>query len=126
MNTGGSTPQPPALTLMARIDVEVGALVTLGAGPHGERRYVPLGGGTVSGPELKATVVARRCRLAGPARRRYARYPGALYHPHARRCAHRGRRVWACATAHRRSWQRLARGEAVAPEAYYFRTVMRF
>ena len=51
-------PAPPALLPMTRIRCEVGALVSLG-GPakHGERRYVPLGGGSVVGPELNGTLV---------------------------------------------------------------------
>ena len=50
-------PPPPRLLPMTHIDCEVGALVSLGAGPCGERRYVPLGGGTVRGPELDGTLV---------------------------------------------------------------------
>ena len=50
-------PPPPALLPMTHIDCEVKALVTLGPGPYGERRYVPLGGGTVRGPELNGTLV---------------------------------------------------------------------
>ena len=50
-------PPPPALVPMTQIRCEVGALVTLGAAPLGERRYVPLGGGSVSGPELNGTLV---------------------------------------------------------------------
>jgi hypothetical protein len=41
---------------MKHIDGEVASLVTLGAGPHGERRHVPLGGGTVAGTELSGTL----------------------------------------------------------------------
>ena len=50
-------PPPPALVPMTHIDCEVRPLVTLGPGPYGERRYVPLGGGTVRGPELNGTLV---------------------------------------------------------------------
>jgi hypothetical protein len=50
-------PPPPALLPMTHIDCEVEALVTLGPGPYGERRFVPLGGGTVRGPELNGTLV---------------------------------------------------------------------
>ena len=56
MNT---LPPPPALLPMTHIDYEVGALVTLGMGPHGERRYVRLGGGTVSGPALNCSLPSR-------------------------------------------------------------------
>ena len=55
--TSTPLPAPPALLPMAHIRCEVGALVSLGAGPWGERRYVPLGGGSVRGPELNGTIV---------------------------------------------------------------------
>ena len=51
-------PSPPTLLPMTQIRVEVGALVVLGPAPSGERRYVPLGAGTVNGPELKGSVVS--------------------------------------------------------------------
>ena len=50
-------PEPPRLVPMTHVRCEVGALVSLGAAKHGERRSVPLGGGTVSGPELNGTLV---------------------------------------------------------------------
>ena len=50
-------PTPPALIPMTQVRCEVRALVTLGAAPYGERRYIPLGGGTVEGPELNGTLV---------------------------------------------------------------------
>ena len=50
-------PPPPALLPLTQVICEVGALVTLGLGPHGERRYVPLGGGTLRGPELNGRLV---------------------------------------------------------------------
>jgi hypothetical protein len=49
---------PPALVPFCRIDCEVGALVSLGAAPLGERRYVPILGGTVSGPELTGRILS--------------------------------------------------------------------
>jgi len=39
-------PAPPALVPLTQIRCEVGALVSLGVATHGERRYVPLLGGT--------------------------------------------------------------------------------
>ena len=125
MDTGWLTPEPPALKPMARIVVEVGALVTLGMGPHGERRYVPLGDGTVSGPELQGRVVAggvdwqvQRADGATDIAAHYViRTPDdALVEVQSQGLRHGPPEVMA----------RLARGETVAPEAYYFRTVMRF
>jgi Protein of unknown function (DUF3237) len=51
-------PAPPPLVWMARLQVQVAPIVSLGApARHGERRYVPITGGTVSGPELNGTIV---------------------------------------------------------------------
>ena len=55
--TPDALPAPPALVPMTQIRCEVGALVSLGMAKHGERRYVPLGAGTVQGPELNGTLV---------------------------------------------------------------------
>lgn len=43
---------------MAQEHCQVGTLVSLSAGPHGERRDIPLGGGTVQEPKLNGTLVA--------------------------------------------------------------------
>lgn len=48
---------PPALTPMAQVRCEVAAIETLGPGPYGERRFVPLLGGEVVGPELSGRIV---------------------------------------------------------------------
>jgi len=50
-------PPPPLLIPMTQVHCQVGALVTLGPGPHGEQRCVALGGGTVAGPELSGRLV---------------------------------------------------------------------
>ena len=42
---------------MTQVICQISPLVTLGPGPHGERRFVPLGGGTVRGPELNGTLL---------------------------------------------------------------------
>lgn len=43
-------PPPPALVPMTQVHCQVGPLVTLGLGPHGERRCVPLGAARCAGP----------------------------------------------------------------------------
>ena len=48
----------PDLIPMARIACDVGSLVSLGDAPKGERRYVPLTGGVVAGPELNGRIQA--------------------------------------------------------------------
>lgn len=115
----------PALLPFTRIRCEVGALVTLGAGHHGERRYVPLGGGTVRGPGLNGRVVEGgvdwQVRRADEVLEIAAHYvlqadDGALIEVRSEGYRHGPPEVMA----------RLARGEAVPREAYYFRTIMRF
>ncbi|HNJ82999.1 MAG TPA: DUF3237 domain-containing protein [Piscinibacter sp.] len=118
-------PAPPALLPMTQIRCEVDALVSLGAAPAGERRYVPLGSGTARGPELNGELVA------GGVDWQLARSDGVL-----EIAAHYGIRTEDGALVEVRSeglrhgpaevMQRLARGEAVPREAYFFRTLMRF
>jgi hypothetical protein len=118
-------PAPPPLIPMTHIDCEVGALVTLGAGPYGERRYIPLGGGTVRGPELSGTLVEGgvdwQVNRADGVLDLAAHYviranDGALIEVQSNGMRHATPEVMA----------RLARGEAVARDEYFFRTLMRF
>jgi hypothetical protein len=110
---------------MTQIRCEVGALVSLGAGPHGERRYVPLGGGTVDGPELVGTLVE------GGVDWQIARADGTLdIAAHYVIRTHDGALVEVQSNGLRHGppevMQRLARGEAVPRDAYFFRTLVRF
>ena len=118
-------PPPPALLPMTHIDCEVGELVSLGAAPHGERRYVPLGGGTVRGPELNGTLVEGgvdwQIQRADGVLDIAAHYviradDGALIEVQSNGMRHGPGEVM----------QRLARGKAVARDEYFFRTVVRF
>lgn len=118
-------PAPPALVPMCQVRCEVGALVSLGPAKHGERRYVPLGGGTVLGPELNGTLVEGgvdwQVNRADGALEIAAHYvihsdDGALIEVQSEGLRHGPPEVMA----------RLARGEAVARGEYFFRTVVRF
>lgn len=118
-------PLPPGLVPMARVRCEVGALVTLGPGPHGERRYVPLLGGSVSGPALNGEIVPGgvdwQIARADGALDISAHYvirttDGALVEVQSQGLRHGPPAVMA----------RLARGEAVGRDEYFFRTLMRF
>ena len=110
---------------MARITCEVGPVVSLGApAKHGERRYVPLAGGSVSGPELSGSVlpggtdwqVQRADGATDISAHSVIRTDdGALIEVQGDGVRHGPPEVMA----------RLARGEVVAADAYYFRTVMR-
>ena len=118
-------PPAPPLVPMTRIHCEVGALVTLGPAKHGERRYVPLGGGTVAGPELNGTVVEGgvdwQVLRADGVLEIAAHYvirtvDGALVEVQSDGLRHGPPEVM----------ERLARGEPVPRDAYFFRTVVRF
>ena len=115
----------PALTPMCRVRCDVGALVSLGQGPYGERRFVPLGGGTVEGPELQGTLVeggvdwqvARADGVLDIGAHYVIRTTdGALVEVQSNGLRHGPSEVMA----------RLARGEHVDPHEYFFRTLMRF
>ena len=115
----------PALVPMMQVRCEVGALVTLGAAPYGERRYVPLGGGTVVGPELNGTLVE------GGVDWQVARADGVLdIAAHYVIRADDGGLIEVSSDGMRHGppevMARLARGEAVDRGEYFFRTLMRF
>ncbi len=116
---------PPQLVAMAQVRCEVGPLVSLGVGPYGERRTVPLGTGTVRGPELNGTLVeggvdwqvARSDGVLDIAAHYVIRSDdGALIEVQSNGLRHGPAEVMA----------RLARGEAVARDEYFFRTLVRF
>ncbi len=118
-------PTPPALLPMCQVHCEVKALVTLGPAPLGERRFVPLGGGTVRGPELNGSLVEGgvdwQIARADGALEIAAHYvirtdDGALIEVQSHGLRHGPTEVMA----------RLARGEAVARDEYFFRTLVRF
>lgn len=118
-------PPPPLLLPMTRVTCRVGALVTLGQAKYGERRYVPLAGGTVSGAELNGEIVDGgvdwQVQRADGVLDIAAHYvirasDGALIEVQSDGMRHAAPEVMAA----------LARSEAVPREAYYFRTVMRF
>lgn len=123
--TNPALPPPPALVPMTHIRCEVGALVTLGPAKYGERRYVPLGGGTVQGPELNGTLVE------GGVDWQVNRADGVLdIAAHYVICAHDGGLIEVQSDGMRHGppevMARLARGDAVGRDEYFFRTIMRF
>ena len=110
---------------MTQVICQVSPLVTLGPGPQGERRFVPLGGGTVAGPELSGTLVEGgidwQVQRADGVTDISAHYvirteDGALVEVQSDGMRHGSPEVMA----------RLARGEPVAGSEYFFRTLMRF
>jgi Protein of unknown function (DUF3237) len=118
-------PAPPELIPLTQVRCEVGALVSLGAAAYGERRYVPLLGGTVAGPELNGRIVEGgvdwQVNRADGVLDIAAHYviradDGALIEVQSDGMRHGPAEVMA----------RLARGEPVARNEYFFRTLMRF
>ena len=116
---------PPALLPLAHIECRVGAVVGLGAAAYGERRYVPLTGGTVTGPELQGEIVAggvdwqiqRADGVLDIAAQYVIRTPdGGLVEVRSTGMRHGPPEVM----------QRLARGEPVGADEYWFRTAVRF
>jgi hypothetical protein len=102
--------------------VQVGAPIVVGQGPEGLRRFIPITGGSVSGPAFGGKV------LAGAGDWQVVRADGAIA-LEARytlesadgvkiAITNRGLRVATPAVA-----ERIARGDKVDPSEYYFRTV---
>ncbi|MGO1884125.1 MAG: DUF3237 domain-containing protein [Citricoccus sp.] len=54
----GLWPAPPQLEFLATVAVEVAAPVEVGRTHRGQRRIIPIAGGTVTGPELNGAVLA--------------------------------------------------------------------
>jgi hypothetical protein len=111
--------------LLMHLAVEVGDVVTMGAGPLGERRFVPILGGTFEGPRLRGEVLAgggdwqivrRDGVLDLDARYALREQGGALIRVVSQGYRHGPADVLAA----------LADGEDVDPARYFFRTVMRF
>jgi hypothetical protein len=119
--TGQATPQ---LEVLMTISAELGELVNMGPAPLGERRVVYITGGTFAGPLLRGEVL-------GGADWQIARRDGAL-ELDARYALkeERGGVVQVISQGMRHGppevLARLARGEAVDPASYFFRTFMRF
>jgi len=118
-------PAPPALEFLATLEVHVTAPVEVGKTPFGQRRLIPLLGGTVQGPSLKGII------LPGGADFQSVRSP-TFTDIHARYIieTHEGERIYVENTGIRvaspEDIAALTRGEAVDPDRVYFRSIPRF
>jgi hypothetical protein len=111
----------PSLRLLYTSTVEVGPPVVVGGIPYGERRIIPIKGGSFAGPRLSGKVLPggadwQVIRTDGVAELE-ARYSletddGALIY-----VLNQGIR-----SGSKEVMERLARGEKVSPSEYYFRT----
>ena len=108
-----------------RIEAELADILKFGRTPYGERRVIDIRGGRVSGDKLNGRI------LPGGADWQIIRSDGvadirARYTIETDAGAH----ILVSSEGLRHGpgevMERLARGEAVEPELYYFRTVMRF
>ena len=114
------SPQP-----IFRVHAEVADITHLGRTPYGERRVINILGGRVEGPRLSGRI------LPGGADWQIVRPDGAA-DIQARYTIETdaGARILVDSEGLRHGppevMERLARGEAVDPALYYFRTVMRF
>ena len=115
----------PKLDWLMNLALEVGALTSMGDGPLGERRVVPILGGTFEGPNVRGEVLAggadwQILRKDGvldlDARYALKEASGGLIRVTSQGYRHGPPEVLAA----------LARGEEVDPAKYFFRTVMRF
>jgi hypothetical protein len=115
----------PQFEFLMRIAADVGELQTMGGGPLGERRVVAITGGTFEGPQLQGSI------LPGGSDWQIARADGVLDIDarYALRTAG-GALIRVVSQGYRHGppevLAALGRGEDVAPEKYFFRTVMRF
>jgi hypothetical protein len=125
MNSPLVLPPPPKLLPLARVLCDVDEVVSLGAAPGGERRFVPLRGGTVQGQQLCGEIldggidwqVRREDGVLEIAAHYVVRAPdGGLVEVRSDGMRHGPLEVMA----------RLGRGEPVARSEYFFCTAMRF
>jgi hypothetical protein len=112
-------------TPFLRIDAKLESVLDLGRTPYGERRIIPILGGSFEGPRLRGRIVP------GGADWQIIRADGV-----AELCArytletHDGARILVRSDGLRHGpaevIARLARGDSVDPSQYYFRTTIRF
>lgn len=119
------TPSPLRTEYAFTAHVLVGAAVIVGQGPPGLRRYVPITGGCVNGPQLNGEVLAAggdsQVLRADGVLAAEAQYVIRTDDGVTVAVFNRGLR-WGPAQV----IVRLSRGEPVAPEEYYFRTAAQF
>jgi len=115
----------PLLTHLCRLDVKVTPVVSLGNAPCGERRFVPIVGGTAQGTVLSGEI------LAGGVDWQLQRPDGTLdIAAHYVIRADDGALIEVRSNGYRHGpaevMARLNRGDAVAPDEYYFHTGITF
>ena len=118
------TDVPLRFEFLARLAVDVGEPVSMGPTPLGERRVVPILGGTFQGPSMRGVVLPgadwQIARADGvldiDAQYALRDTGGGIVRVVSQGYRHGSSEVLAA----------LARGEDVDPSTYFFRTIMRF
>lgn len=105
--------------------IEVGAVQEVGATAKGVRKFIPILGGTFSGPEIEGVI------LPGGADWQLVRPDGvAEIEAHYTMMTSDGVSIYIVNKGYRHGppdvMEKLARGEDVAPDQYYFRSTPRF
>lgn len=120
-----AAPPRPGLDLLARFRIHVDPIVDLGVTPWGTRRIIPIVGGSFDGPRLSGSILpgGGDWQVVHPdgvadidTRYTLNTEDGALIHLTTTGLRHGPPEAMA----------RLARGEVVDPNEYYFRLVLRF
>lgn len=116
---------PPEFTFVTEIRAEVASILSLGAGTNGERRIIPITGGSCAGPRMNGEVLPggadfQHIRPDGVLELE-ARYALRLDDGALVNVVNQGIRH-----AAPEDMARLARGEPVEPGRIYFRTTPRF
>jgi hypothetical protein len=113
----------PTLELVAHVEAELGPLRSLGTSQWGERRVVPIAGGTIDGPGLRGRILPGGAdwqvvhpdgMISVDARYTLETDDGAGIYAQSHGVRHGPPEVLA----------RLGAGEAVDPAEYYFRAVI--
>lgn len=124
-DAGAGVPVRPELRLLATFRVELEPILDLGDSPWGRRRVVPIAGGSFSGTRMSGTVLRGGAdwqvvhadgAISIDTRYTLRTEDDALIYIQTRGVRHGPPEVLA----------RLAGGEHVAPDAYYFRVFCQF
>lgn len=118
-------PPAPSLEFALELRVAIGPTLEVGSGSFGLRRTVPIEGGTFAGPGLSGRV------LPGGADWQFVEADGLTFveaHYVIETDEHERIEVRNAGVRHgpREVMSRITAGEAVTPDAYYFRTTPRF
>jgi hypothetical protein len=118
-------PSAPPLRYLMTIEVDVAEAISTGDTPLGEVRVIPFAGGRFSGPGLRGEL------LPGGSDWQRVRADGVLeIRAHYLLQSEQGERIEVISEGLRHAppgvLERIAAGELVPPDQYYFRTAIRF